>query len=663
MAGLPTHHDRNGADVLESALAYRSMGLSVIPVDPNTKRALVPWKRFQEKPPELDRIREIWQRNPRAGIGVVTGVVSKLVVVDIDDSREEALREVEERFGEPGRISKTPRGFHCFYRPNGQPVPTVTKVEGFSSSVDLRGEGGYAIVPPTPGYQWLSEEGSLSDLPVIRSVPTSQAASRQFDWACDSVGPVIPKGRRNDQLTRVAGCMRWGAMEETEILAGLEAVNRRCDPPLSEPEVGTIAASAAKYEPKDPRLNRLSSSTKLDHKLLDLTFHGETLRATRERTVRLAPIPDLMDPSPRLHVINGKPETGKTSFALFIAQRWALGIPPWEGGRPLPGSRVLIVSREQGIVHIDGLLRRFGESLDPVWEDRVHIIARDEQLAPPLAPLLTLDDEGIERFDSLLREARDAGDPIGLVILDSLSRLKPPNVEENLNDQMSPWLDRLDGIAQEQDAHLILIHHEGHGREHAPREPRSAGRGASAIGAVSAVQMLIDRVRKNPRQRIVRSEGNFILGGEMVFSVCDPEDPPNAIRFFHPVDPFASYHPGDYLKPREPISTNQLAWALSKKPPKPGKNPPGSDTKLANQLRGYWAGKGLVEVFDGARGAKMIRSKDDLASSPGPRSEVGAKSGNPTSPTPPIEAGGGARRGGVPGAETAPGGGRGQNGR
>ena len=46
--------------------------------------------------------------------------------------------------------------------------------------------------------------------------------------------------------------------------------------------------------------------------------------------------------------------------------------------------------------------------------------------------------------------AREAGDPFGLLVLDSLARLKPPEIDENENGR--PWFNET--RAKEQD-HLI----------------------------------------------------------------------------------------------------------------------------------------------------------------------------------------------------------------
>ena len=66
------------------------------------------------------------------------------------------------------------------------------------------------------------------------------------------VGERIPSGRRNKDLTSIAGSMRRRGMGEAEILAALQVANeRRCSPPLEVGEVARIASSVARYEPSE----------------------------------------------------------------------------------------------------------------------------------------------------------------------------------------------------------------------------------------------------------------------------------------------------------------------------------------------------------------------------------------------------------------------------
>jgi hypothetical protein len=297
----------------------------------------------------------------------------------------------------------------------------------------------------------------------------------------------------------------------------------------------------------------------------------------------------------------------------------------------------LIISREQPVFRVYDLICRLGGSLP--CEDRVLILGRDTELTREAEGFLRLDDRGLNMLSGLLKEAEAAGDPVGLLVLDSLSRLKPLDVEENDNDGMSQWLDKLEGIAVEHRTWNLLIHHQGHQSDGSRAEPRNAGRGASAIGAVAAGLLLLTRTR-NPKRRLLKAEGNYVLGGEVVLEVAGDDDHPDKILYFRPVAALAEIDPAQFLEPGTPISTNELARRLSGKPRVEGEQPSGSYQRQAAKRRDRWEAEGLVEVFNGERGAKMLRLRD-LPTSPRPHPTPEVKSREPHLTTAPIEARGG----------------------
>ena len=64
----------------------------------------------------------------------------------------------------------------------------------------------------------------------------------------------ITEGRRNETLTKAAGAMRRHGLAQDAIEAALLAHNRkRCEPPLPERDIVTIAASVARYDPTAER--------------------------------------------------------------------------------------------------------------------------------------------------------------------------------------------------------------------------------------------------------------------------------------------------------------------------------------------------------------------------------------------------------------------------
>ncbi|GGC31250.1 hypothetical protein GCM10011371_18350 [Novosphingobium marinum] len=154
--------------LLEAALAYAREGLPVFPCRPDNKR---PWTRhgFKEASTDESVIRSWWSAHPDAMIGIPTGQASGCWVLDVDDPD---LFEANCPVPLPEtRKCETGKGQHLWFRHDPEtPVRNaqIAMVDGerswpFSSmpGAEVRGEGGYVIVPPSRHptgrlYRWLS---------------------------------------------------------------------------------------------------------------------------------------------------------------------------------------------------------------------------------------------------------------------------------------------------------------------------------------------------------------------------------------------------------------------------------------------------------------------------------------------------------------------------
>jgi len=363
-------------------------------------------------------------------------------------------------------------------------------------------------------------------------------------------------------------------------------------------------------------LAEIEADTPLRREPIDLgsvAFGGERLRAIRHRPEPVSPLPGLLDPEPHLHNLIGKPKSGKTTFGLDVARCWAQGLEPWTGAPELPGTRALVISREQPVTRIDATLRRLARyaGTGDDWTDRVSIVARDRELSADARRLLTLDTSGLSLLRDALDRAREAGDPYGLVLLDSLSRLKPPGIEERDNDALTAWLDALEEIASSCGVWLVLIHHVGHTSDTARSEARSAGRGASSLSAVAQVTMLFERVKKSPRLRRIEADGNAILPAEHFFEVAGADADPGAIHFFRRSDPLGGHDPHALLG-HDAVSMTGLAWRIAGEEPTTGRKPPGAALRTAAALAARWERAGLVDVTDGPRGSRLVSLRPEI---------------------------------------------------
>ena len=291
-------------------------------------------------------------------------------------------------------------------------------------------------------------------------------------------------------------------------------------------------------------------------------FVGARLEAIRERPEPQSPLPGLLDPEPGLHVLVGEGSRGKTTFGLYLALCWATGASPWDRAPCLPGGRALVVSREQNVTRLDRRARELDTCAASkigrdAWTRKVSMVARDPELDSSLRPLLQLDAAGVARLDEVLTASHEAGEPYRFVLLDSLSRLKPPGTEENDNDAMSAFLDALQELAERHGAWIVLIHHAGKGES---RGTRQAPRGASAIDAVAQGTWVMED-GDLPFQRKVKIHGNALQERTLEFTVSNETDP-GKVLFWRIEEPGAGHVVEDYLAPGDRVTVPELARLL-----------------------------------------------------------------------------------------------------
>ncbi len=223
---------------------------SVLPSGGGTtgKSPLVEWTRYQHETPTLEDI-GIWDQEFHPKLwGVVTGVISGVVVIDVDKPERRAIFD---KVGLSPHI-ETPRGgYHYWFTHPGYPVKTIA---GIIQDVDVRGDGGFinvlgtrkdgsykVLIPPLPDklYPW-------DMLPK----PIAKALAQQKQKTPPIEGGIIPDTKRNDTLIKLGGTLRAKGLSEDAIEGALQAINlESCKPPLAADEVTKIAHSAARYQP------------------------------------------------------------------------------------------------------------------------------------------------------------------------------------------------------------------------------------------------------------------------------------------------------------------------------------------------------------------------------------------------------------------------------
>ena len=228
---------------LDAALTYAARGWAVFPLVAGTKQPLTAHG-FKDASIDSEQIRRCWTRNPSANIGVATGAVSGITVLDVDikpwkgkHGNDTLLALIRDH----GALPDTPwqrtwsGGLQYFFAHAPGVRNSASRV---GQDLDIRGDGGYVVVPPSVvteddrsgTYEWRTAQTRLAPMPEwllerIKTAGTTKAQQghrTEPGWADEKVHGVA-EGSRDADCMRLLG--RYGAMRpalsKDEVLAFL----------------------------------------------------------------------------------------------------------------------------------------------------------------------------------------------------------------------------------------------------------------------------------------------------------------------------------------------------------------------------------------------------------------------------------------------------------
>ncbi|MBP6946295.1 MAG: bifunctional DNA primase/polymerase [Candidatus Pacebacteria bacterium] len=130
-------------NLYSKALQYAVSGYSIIPLKKDKKPAITSWLDFQKEPATEEIIEGWWLSHPEANIGIITGKISGITVVDIDvkgDDKAVALSTFPETF----TVATPSGGYHLYYQYDPEIKQTANTYPQFPH-VDIRNDGGYVV--------------------------------------------------------------------------------------------------------------------------------------------------------------------------------------------------------------------------------------------------------------------------------------------------------------------------------------------------------------------------------------------------------------------------------------------------------------------------------------------------------------------------------------
>lgn len=436
-------------DLLEAALKYLSRGWGVIPLRRNKRPFLARWATYQSMRATEQELTDWWEKWPDANIGIVTGAISGIVVLDVDPRHggQESLDELKIKHETlPDTLNAFTGGFglHLYFAHPGYRLKNRVAI---APGLDVRADGGYVVAPPSVHASGNTYEWDISgDIQNVSLAPCPEwliekltVPARECSTPPQSqVDPVailagVPEGQRDNRLFQYACRLRAKGMSREEATALLIEAANNCDPPFPEQEALQKVESAWKYPP---------GKAQLEAKRLEPP-EGFTAAELMEKEFKdpVWAIPGILPEGLTLQC--GKPKVGKSWLALNLAVAIACG-----------GQALGKIEVEQGRVLYLAL-----EDSPRRLRDRLSIVL---QGAPPPENIHLFPDwpKSGTGGKGHLKEFLENHPDTRLVIVDTLAKIRPATKSTgNLYAQDYEALEGFKRLADQYGVALLIIHH------------------------------------------------------------------------------------------------------------------------------------------------------------------------------------------------------------
>lgn len=503
--------------VLDAALHYARKGIPVFPC--NIQKRPLTAHGFKDASTDKEQIRAWWDQHPNAIIGIPTGEASGLAVIDLDHkpnkfgverNGSQALLEITQGEILPDTVeARTPTGGRHIYVKNQPGFRCSTDDE---LGIDVRAEGGYVCVPPSPGYSFekpfdffpvieapdclleilthgtrrrVHDDHAEPQLPIAGAVeadtrPEDVATilneawnpDDYHDWSTAALAlHGLPDGyaiwsawaARSPKFNVAENLRKWNQTQPSRGIGPKSILARASKERLSE--LGKAARPAQTFAmfSGQPALPIQAGNSGAGNTSLD-RFQWITHQTGTQPVLNGNWLVKRVIPAEGIGVIFGRPGSGKTFSCMDIAMHIAAGMP-WRGIK-VTQAEVAYVSPEAGRLGVNrviGWARHHGRG----WPEGF-------RLSPVAIDLCSSTDDA----EALVADIRANQPKCRLVVIDTLNRAMAGG-DENDGQDMGKFVAICDLIAKALGAFVLIVHHSG-------KDAARGSRGhSSLLGAVS----------------------------------------------------------------------------------------------------------------------------------------------------------------------------------